>query len=107
MRTSPAPGARSSTSSNCSTSGPPWRWKRNAFMTPWESGHQRLEVELERPQHARVHIVGADQNGQLHDFARIEVALDLGEHRIRYRDVAGHRVGIGERGALARVEKIR
>src|SRR3954470_20944191 len=114
MRTWPGPGAPTSTSSMPSTSGPPWRWKRNALLTTQapstaarstessgKSGRGRLEVELQRLHHARVHIVAADKDGQFHDLPRIEMALHLGKDVIGHRDVAGHRIGIGEGGALA------
>ena len=66
-----------------------------------KSGRERLEVELQRLHHARVHIVAADEDGQFHDLPRIEMALHLGKDVIGYRDVAGNRIGIGEGGALA------
>src|SRR5215510_15871903 len=65
----------------------------------------RLEVELKRLKHARVHIVGPDEYGQFHDFPGVEMALDLGEDVVGHRDIAGHGIGIGEHGALARAEE--
>ncbi len=38
----------------------------------------RLGIELERAQHPRVHIVGADQHRQFDDAAVIEMAPDRG-----------------------------
>jgi hypothetical protein len=35
------------------------------------------------------------------------MALDLGEDGVGHRDVAGHGIGIGEHGALARAEQFR
>src|SRR2546425_1279308 len=58
-----------------------------------KSGRWRLEIELERREHTRIHVVSADQHGQFHDLARIEMAFDFREHRVRHRDVAGHRIG--------------
>src|SRR4051794_38162232 len=120
MRTWPGPGAPTSTSSMPSTSGPPWRWKRNALLTArapstaarstegfGKSGRDRLEVELQRLHHARVHIVTADEDGQFHDLPGIEMALHRGEDVVRHRDVARHRIGIGEGGALALGEEFR
>src|SRR5262245_4639058 len=128
MRTSPRPGAPTSTSSNRSTSGPPYLSKRNALLmppalskgvsssradvrrqgeAPERSGRDRLEVESQRLHHARVHVVAADENGQFHDLAGVEMTLDLGEDLVRHHDVAGHGVGIGERSALAIAEQVR
>src|SRR6185312_1567158 len=120
MRTWPGPGAPTSTSSMPSTSGPPWRWKRNALLTTrapstatrsmenfGQSGRDRLEVKLQRLHHARVHIVAADEDGQFHDLPRIEMVFYLGEDVVGHSDVAGHRLGIGEGSALARGEEFR
>ena len=71
------------------------------------SPRPRLEIELERLQHARVHVVGADQHGQFHDPAIVEMRLELCEDGIRHDDLARHAVGISQHRALARVEKIR
>src|ERR1019366_6550050 len=61
------------------------------------SGRARLQVQLERLQHARVHVVGADQHGELDDLAGVEMTLDLGEDVVRHHDVLRHDVRIGER----------
>src|SRR5262245_65913075 len=107
MRTSPGTGAPTSTSSKRSTSGPPYRSKRNALLmlpalsegapssrrdvgrrrkAPRRSGRERLEVESQRLHHARVHVVAADQHGQLDDLASIKMTLDLGEDLVRHHD---------------------
>ena len=67
----------------------------------------RLGVDLQRLADARVHVVGADQHGQLDDLALVEMLAQLGEHGVGHVDVAGHGVGIGERGALALIEERR
>src|SRR4029450_5091124 len=59
------------------------------------SGRGRLEVEPQCLQDARVHIVGANEDGQFDDLAVLEMALDLGEHQVGHFDVAGHVVGMG------------
>src|SRR5262245_66691196 len=61
----------------------------------------RLEVELKRLKHARVHIVGPDEYGQFHDFPAVVMALDLADDVVGHFDTAVHGIGIGERGAAA------
>ena len=40
-----------------------------------------------------------------HDLPIVEMTFDLGEDGIRHCNLAGHGIGIGEYGALARAEE--
>ena len=62
---------------------------------------------MQRLEHPRVHVVAADQHGQLDDLALIEKFAQRLEHLIGDVDVLGHGVGEGERGALGGGEIIR
>ncbi len=82
-------------------------------MTAWDAGGSRFRcdarsrVDLERLEHAGVHVVGPDQHGQFDDLALVEMRFEVVEHGIRNANLGGHGVGVGERRALARVEVFR
>src|SRR5262249_60847905 len=49
------------------------------FTKSEDSRHERLEIEFKRLQHARVHIVGADEDGQFDNLSGGKMALDIGQ----------------------------
>src|SRR5438067_9681623 len=87
---------------------PSTRRKRSSSTTMDSamSGHGWLEIEFEGGQHPRVHIVSADEHGELDDLPRIEMGLYRCKYLIRHRDGACHRIGIGERCAFGGTEQL-
>jgi len=62
----------------------------------------RLKIDRKRRQHARVHVVAADEDGQFYQGAIVKMAPHLREYGIRDGNLSCHGIGIGQRGALAR-----
>src|SRR6185436_18644773 len=91
MRTCPCPGSPTGTSSTCSTSGPPWRWKRTALAIFLLLGLFRGLHSLQRrllyfkpldrePDHVEVHLQPGLERAHLAD-ALVDLAGIEGRHR--------------------------
>ena len=61
---------------------------------------------MQRLEHPRVHVVAADQHGQLDDLAFGKMVAKGLKNLVRNVDVLGHGVGEGQRGALLFAEMI-